>query len=158
MLIGWFLISAASAEQAAATVASALAGVRVADIMTADPDLTPGGSTVQDFIDAIAIHSRQDAFPVVDFNGRLTGLMVVDQLTRIRPVRQAQLRLDRVALAVPAPYRAAPEDPAAALLTRRPLGDEVVAVVLVNGWVAGIVTVADLRRAMRRNKLTPAGV
>lgn len=88
MLIGWFLISAASAEQAAATVASALAGVRVADIMTADPDLTPGGSTVQDFIDAIAIHSRQDAFPVVDFNGRLTGLMVVDQLTRIRPVNR----------------------------------------------------------------------
>ena len=158
MLIGWFLISAASTEQAAATAASALAGVQVADIMTTDPDLAPGWTTVQDFIDTITIHSRQDAFPVVDFTGRLTGLVVVDQLTRIRPIDRTQLRLDQVALAVPPPYRAAPEDPAAALLTRRPLGDEVVAVVLANGRVAGIVTVTDLRRAIRRNKLTPAGV
>jgi CBS domain-containing protein len=84
--------------------------------------------------------------------------VVVDQLIRIRPNDRTQLRLDQVALAVPPPYRATPEDPAASLLTRRPLGDEVVAVVLANGRVAGIVTVTDLRRAMRRIKLTPAGV
>jgi len=61
MLIGWFLISAADAERRAATATSAPAGVRVADVMTADPQVAQGWITVQDFADRIAAWSRQDA-------------------------------------------------------------------------------------------------
>jgi hypothetical protein len=63
MLIGWFISSAAGAEKRAAVVTSALDGVRVRDVMTADPQLAPGWSTVGDFIDRVAASSRQDAFP-----------------------------------------------------------------------------------------------
>ena len=66
MLIGWFLIGAADAEKRAAMARSALAGVRVADVMTADPQVAQGWTTVQDFVGRIAAWSRQDAFPVVD--------------------------------------------------------------------------------------------
>ena len=66
------------------------------------------------------------------------------------------MRLDQVALAVPPVYRAAPTDPAAPLLTRRPLGGQILAVVLENGRVAGLVTIEDLQRAVRRARLTTA--
>jgi Peptidase family M50 len=54
MLIGWFLISAADAERRFSTAASALDGIRVADVMTADPQLAHGWLTVQDFTDSAA--------------------------------------------------------------------------------------------------------
>lgn len=159
MLIGWFIISAAEAEVRAATATSALAGVRVADVMTADPQVAQGWITVQDFADRIAAWSRQDAFPVVDWGGSLAGVVVTEMLARIPPGERAGLRLDQAALAVPPTYLAAPEDPAGPLLTRRPLGGEVMAIVLAGGQVAGIVTVSDLRQAVRRRRLatTPAG-
>jgi len=156
MLIGWFVSSAAGAEKRAAEVASVLDGVCVADVMTADPQVAHGWSTVQDFIDRVADWSRQDAFPVVGFDGTLTGLVVTDLLARIPADDRTGLRLDRVALAVPPPYRAAPGDPARPLLARRPLGGEVLAVVLADGRVVGMVTVSDLRRAVLRRRLTAA--
>ena len=149
MLIGWFLISAASAERGAATAASALDGVQVADVMTPDPQVAPGWFTVGDFIDRVAARSRQEAFPVVDWAGTLAGVVVTGLLARIPPARRADLRLDQVALAVPPPYLAAPTDPAAPLLARRPLAGKVLAVVLTDGRIAGMVTLSDLRQAVR---------
>jgi Zn-dependent protease len=156
MLIGWFLISAADAERRAAVATSALAGLRVADVVTADPQVVQGWITVQDFIDHIAAWPRQDAFPVVDWDGGLVGVVVIDLLARIPSGDRARMRLDRVALAVPPPYLAVPEDPAGPLLAHRPLGGDVMAIVLAGGHVVGIVTVGDLRQAVRRHKLDTA--
>ena len=103
----------------------------------------------QDFIERVAARSRQDAFPVVDWAGTLVGVVVTGLLARIPAARRAELRLDQVALAVPPPYLAAPTDPAAPLLARRPLGGEVLAVVLADGRIAGMVTISDLRQAVR---------
>lgn len=153
IMIGWFLATAAAAEERAAVATSALDGLSVADIMTAQPQVAPGWSTVQDFIDQVAARSRQDAFPVVDFDGTLAGVLVTGLLASIPPEDRARLRVDRVVLAVPPSYLAAPADPAGPLLTRPPLGGEVVAIVLDDGRVVGMVTVDDLRQAARRRRL-----
>ena len=156
MLMGWFLLSAAGAEKAAAAAGAALGGVRVADIMTAGPQLAPGWSTVRDFTGRVAAHSAQKAFPVVDFDGRLAGLAFADRLDAIPRGARTELRLDQVALAVPPAYLAAPGDPAGPLLGRRPLGGIVVAVVLADDRVVGLVTVADLLVAARQHRLAEA--
>jgi len=59
-----------------------------------------------------------------------------------------------VALAVPPSDLAASEDPAGPVLTRRPLGGVVLAVVLADGRIVGMVTVTDLRQATRWRSLT----
>jgi len=111
---------------------------------------------VAELIDEAA-RSRQDAFPVVGFNGELTGIVLTSQLARI-PVRERPgLRLDQVMMPVPPGYRAAPSDPAASLATHVPLGGQVAAVVLADGRVTGMVTVSDPQQAMRRRKLTATG-
>jgi len=76
MLIGWFLITAAVAEEKAAAAKTALAGVRVADVMTPHPELAGGWETVGEFIGRAAARSRQDAFPVVGPGGDLAGVCV----------------------------------------------------------------------------------
>jgi Zn-dependent protease len=156
MLIGWFLITTAAAEEKAAAAKAALAGVRVADVMTAGPELAPGWESVSDFIGRAAARSRQDAFPVVGPDGGLTGVVLASQLARIAAGSRARLRLDQVALAVPPGYRAAPDDPVGPLLTRQPLGGEVAAVVFAGGRVMGLVMVSDLQWALRWRTLARA--
>ena len=156
MLIGWFLITTAAAEEKAAAAKAALAGLLVADVMTADPELAPGWESVSEFIGRVAARSRQDAFPVVGPDGGLTGVVLAGQLARVPAADRARLRLDQVALAVPPGYRAAPDDSAGPLLTRRPLGGQVAAVVLAGGHVMGLVMVSDLQQALRWRTLTGA--
>src|ERR1019366_7725721 len=153
MLIGWFLTSAARAGETATVANSALAGLRVADVMILDPDIGHGWSTVQDFIDQVAAHSRQGAFPVVGFGGELAGVVVSGLLGRIRLADRPVLRLDQFALTVPSGYLATLGDPAGPLLTRPPMASEVVAVVLAQGRVVGLVTAGDLSQAVRRSRL-----
>ncbi len=158
MLIGGFLITAALAEEQAAVARTALAGVRVADVMTPHPELAPGWVTVEDFIHRAVVGTRQEAFPVVSLDGGLAGVVLASQLARIPAGDRARLRVDQVAMAVPAGYRAALDDRAGPLLARRPLGGEVAAVVLADGRVTGLVTASDLRQAVRWRALTRQGL
>lgn len=149
LLIGWFLITAAAAEEKAAAAKTALAGVRVADVMTPEPEIAAGWETVAGFADRVAARSRQDVFPVVGPDAGLIGVVLTSQLARVPAADRDRLRLERMALPVPPSYRATPDDPAGPLLTRRPLGGEVAAVVVADGLVVGLVTVSDIQRAVR---------
>jgi Zn-dependent protease len=156
-LIGWFLITAAAAEEKAAAAKAALAGVRVADIMTPEPEIANGWETVAGFAGRVAARSRQDAFPVVGPDAGLIGVVLVSGLALIPAADRDRLRLEQIALPVPPAYRAAPDDAAAPLLTRRPLGGEVAAVVVADGLVVGLVTASDLQRALRWGTLANVG-
>ena len=156
MLIGWFLISAAAAETQASAARTALAGVRVADVMTPHPELVSGQDSVAEFINGAA-RSRQGAFPVIGSDGELTGIVLTSQVDDIPDIEWDSRRLEQVSLPVPPAYRAAPDDPAAPLVGRAPLGREVAAVVLDHGRVTGLVMVSDLQHALQRRRLTTTG-
>jgi Zn-dependent protease len=156
MLIGWFMASAAATQENASAAAAALEGVRVADVMTPDPDLAPGWATVADFIHSLSARPAQAAFPVTAFDGTLAGIVTLGQLGRIPWARRPEVRLSQVALPVPPEYRTAPDDPAVRLLGRPALGGEVAAVVLTGDRIVGLVTVADLRQTIRWRTLAEA--
>jgi Zn-dependent protease len=107
-LIGVFVISAATAEAAAGTAAAALAGLRVGDVMTPDPDIGATWMTVSDFIDRVALKSDQDEFPVIGLDGSLAGVTGISRLARIPPASRAGTTLRQVMTAVPPAYVAAP--------------------------------------------------
>lgn len=149
ILIGWFLISAAAAEEAAARSSAALRGLCVADVMTPDPEIAPGWLTVAEFASRVAADGmRQRAYPVLCADARLAGVVVTAQLVKFSPQERACRRIEQIALPVPERYLAAPGDPAVRLATHSPLGGEVIAIVLEHHRIAGMVTVADLRQAM----------
>jgi hypothetical protein len=148
-----FVMSAATAEATAETVAAALAGLRAGDVMTPDPDIGGTWMTVADFIDRIALTSAQAGFPVVAPGGSLAGATGVSRLVRVPPASRASTTLGQILTPVPPAYLAAPGDPAAPLLGRPPLADDLAAIVISDGRIAGIVTVTRLRQIIGREAL-----
>ena len=85
MLLGWFITTAATAEVQHAELTDALSGVRVADVMSADPVTVPAGITITRFLDAYVFTHPHSTFPVTDFEGRPTGLVTLQRVKRIAP-------------------------------------------------------------------------
>ena len=160
MLIGWFLVTTARAEQQSDVVRGALAGLRVRDIMLAHPDTGNAWSDVADFTGRVALSSRQTVFPVVSFDGGLVGVVFTEALARVPAADRETVRLSQVATPVPPAYLANPNAAAGSLMGRQPLRGQVLAVVVEDRRVTGIVTIDELRRTLLRARLQasqPAG-
>jgi Zn-dependent protease/CBS domain-containing protein len=146
VFIGWFLLTAAHAEERRILTRQSLAGVRVADAMTAQPRTAPGWITVEDFIQSYVLGDRHSAYPVEGPGGTIVGLITLAQLRLVAPeergttlVRDAAMPMDRV-------VTAAPHEPLTVLLERLASSDGNRALVLQHGGVVGIVTASDISR------------
>jgi Zn-dependent protease len=157
-LMGMFLMTAAAAEATAETAAAALAGMRVGDVMTAHPDIGGTWMSVSDFIDRIVLNSAEIAFPVVGPGGSLAGVTGVGRLARVPPASRAATTLGQIMTPVPPACLAAPDDPAAQLLNRPPLADDLAAIVISDGTIVGLVTGTRLRQVIRREALRDQGL
>lgn len=147
-IVGWFLTSSAGLEQRASSVQAAIEGVRVHEVMTPNPTVAPDWLTVETFVTRIARVSRQTVFPVVTFDGSPTGVITLNLLSSGFRRGHAD-RIQALAVALPAGYVAAPDDPVAPLVRQPPLAGELVAVVVQDGRVVGMITVGDLNRLVQ---------
>lgn len=151
-LVGWFLIWAAGMEGHTAILRQAAEGMRMRDLMIHEPATVPAWSPIGQFVDAIAMSSRQSAFPVVAMDGEPTGVIAVEQVAHVPPSRTGE-RVQTIAERLPADYVAAPEDQVTSLLGRAPVARTVLAVVVSGGRVVGMVTTEDLAWLMRQSTL-----
>lgn len=152
MLIGWFLIWAAGSEAKARVVREAAVGVPVRDLMVPEPECAASWRPVGEFITTVATRSRQSVFPVTGFDGRPCGAVTLARLSRVPPDHAGD-RVESVAAALPADYVAGPDDPVASLIGRVPLAGALLAVVVTNGHVVGMVTADDLARLIQQSTL-----
>jgi Zn-dependent protease len=145
--IGWFIFVAAREEETQVTTRQALAGLRVADAMTAQPHTAPGWITVEDFIQRYVLGDRHSAYPVADRDGSITGLVTLRQLRELAPSRRATTRVHEIALPLSSVPTAPPLEPLGALVERlAAAGHGSRALVIDGGRVVGIVTPSDLAR------------
>lgn len=143
--IGWFLLQAASAEDRYVRASRTLAGLRVRDMMTADPVTARADDALDDFMGHVAAQPLA-TYPVVD-DGRAVGLLPLRRVAEIprgewsvRRVRDAMVPLDRVSVFAPE------EDlvEAAATLSKDDLQR---GLVLDDGRLVGLLSLADVARA-----------
>jgi Zn-dependent protease len=146
VFIGWFLLMAAHGEERRILTRQTLAGVRVADAMTAHLHTAPGWITVEDFIESYVLGDRHSAYPVEGDGGAIVGLITLAQLRQVAPgdrrttlVRDAAMPMDRV-------VSAAPHERLTALLERLAPSGASRALVVDGGQVVGIVTASDISR------------
>jgi Zn-dependent protease/CBS domain-containing protein len=97
VLIGWFIASAAGAEEQQAVAQESLSGLRAEDVMTPDPITVPAGLSVGELLDAYALRYRCSAFPVVGPEGRLLGLVTLNQVRQLPQDRRGTTSIDRIA-------------------------------------------------------------
>jgi Zn-dependent protease len=148
-LIGWFLLGAATAEGQQARLGSALGGLRVADIMSAQPETAPADLTVAEFTDRHLWTSRHSAFPLVD-HGRPIGLVTLNRIRSVPPDRRATTTLRDVACARDDLTLASPDEPVTDLLPRLNRCADGRALVVSGDQLVGIVSPSDISRAVQR--------
>lgn len=150
--IGWFLIGAAAAEEQQVRVSSALAGVRVRDVMTEQPQTAPPDLTVADFIDHYLFTYRHAALPLAE-DGRAVGLVTLDRVRQVPPAQRATTSLRQVACRSEELVTANPDEQVMDLLPRLNECTDGRALVVSDGELVGIVSPSDIDRAVQRGSL-----
>ena len=151
ILLGLFVVTMASAEEHHARTSTALAGVRVSDVMTQHPETVDGNATVADFLHDVALLRRHATFPLVDPAGRVTGLVTLGRIRAIPADQRATTSLHQVACPPDEIPQARPDEPLSVLLTRLRGCTDGRALVFADDAgkaLVGIVSPSDISRAM----------
>jgi Zn-dependent protease len=152
VFIGFFLSQAARSAELQTAITSRIEGVRVQDVMDAEPVAIPEDLSLDRAEDEYFLRYRWPWFPVVDSFGRFVGLVtsqsvegVPDAVRPGRNVASVMARDDAGGLA------ASLDQPLEALLGRDSL-QRLGAVMAVDrdGILRGIVTIDEVRRALER--------
>jgi len=156
--VGWFLLGAATAEQRSVAARQALAGLRVRDLMTADPITVPSDHSLGEFIDEVAWQRRHTTYPVID-DGRFVGLLALRCVSSV-PRDRWDVRSVRSCM-IPAAEVPTLHPDAAAVDALVELSESAVnrGIVVDRERLVGILSAADLGRALeagpRRRRTTP---
>jgi Zn-dependent protease/predicted transcriptional regulator len=148
-LLGWFLISAATAENQQATVQAELRTVTVRQIMTADPQTMPASATVAQFLNDLLPWHRHSAFPVVA-DGQTVGLITVHRANQVPADQRGTTTLRDAACPLSEVARSTPDEPVADVLPRLNECSENRALVFDHDRLVGIVSPADISHALQR--------
>lgn len=149
VLIGWFLTAAAGAEEQQARIQASLQGLRVADLMTADPVTVRPDVTVASFLDDVVLRRRFSAFPVVDDDGQAAGLITLNRIRALDPEQRRATYVGDIACDRDEIAFAGPEEAITAVLPRLNASADGRAVVTRDGRVIGIVSPTDVARMLQ---------
>jgi Zn-dependent protease/predicted transcriptional regulator len=153
-VVGWFLIGAATAENQQAVLQSGLRTVAVRQIMTPSPATVPASATVAQFLNDYLPWHRHSAFPVVA-DGQTVGLITVHRINQVPAGERGRTTLLDAACPLSEVARAAPDEPVADVLPRLNACSESRVLVLADGDLVGIVSPADISRALERLSRKP---
>jgi len=158
VFLGWFLLSAARAEQTDVLLRSSLGDVQVAEVMTTDPVTFPASGSVAELIDQRLHHYRFSTYPLVAPDGRLVGLTTLGRIRHVPPVHRAATQLADTAVPLEYVPVALPDEPVAALLQRMSAAPDGRALVVDGrGRLVGIVSPSDVSRYVQVAMLGPHG-
>jgi Zn-dependent protease/CBS domain-containing protein len=152
LLVGWFILSGATAEQRAVGDEQ-LSGMTAADVMTSTPVRAPSWWTVDQLVAQLSpTRIAGGIFPVEDIDGRTAGVITLADLERVPEAHRGDTRIDSLALRHPSPVVIAPDTDAAEVAALiRPHGG--VAVVEQADRPVGLVTARELSRAVHLSAL-----
>lgn len=116
--------------------------------MTPTPVAVPASATVAQVLGEITTRLRFTSLPVLDDRGALAGLVTLRRLREVPPERRATTRVGDVACPREDVVTVSPDEPLADLLGRVSAGEDRRALVLDGEHRVGIVSPADVMRAL----------
>ncbi|MGY6022681.1 site-2 protease family protein [Streptomyces spinosirectus] len=148
-LIGWFLITAATEEARRAELGGVLAGLPVRQVMTRDPVVVRATTTVLEFLAEGPFGAyRHSAFPVLAADGTPAGLVTVRLINRVPLQARSATTVADVMRPLADVATTSPDEPVVDLIPRLEASADRRALVLDSGHLVGIVTLADISRAV----------
>jgi len=151
MLLGWFIVTAAGAEEFHAN----LKGVRVGDVMSRAPVVAPDWIAVQELVDQYVLTQRCSTFPLRGFDGRITGLLPLTTIKRTPASQRTEQRARDIACPIERVATGHPDEDLTTLLERvRGTCGEGRALVFDDaGELVGIVSPRDVSHARELHAL-----
>jgi Zn-dependent protease/CBS domain-containing protein len=151
VFLGWFLLSAARAEEAGGLIRQALSGISVAEVMTPNPVQAPDDISVEEALHGYVLTSRHSTFPTHDASGQLSGLLTMAALKNVAPDARPTTRIREIICPLDKVSSARPADPATNLLNVSDGCSEGRTLVVDNGLLVGIISPSDISRLMQRS-------
>jgi Zn-dependent protease len=148
--IGVMINGAARGAILQSAISSRIEGVRVADVMDAEPVAIPEECSVEQALDEYFLRYRWPWFPVVDAAQRFKGLLIRETADEIPEVSRATARVAELLEPDPGSLHVSIETPLEALLGNealRRLG--ALMAVDADGRLRGVVTAEQIGRALR---------
>lgn len=153
VLLGWFVVMAARSEQAQVTQHALLSGVRVRDVMSHDPVTAPPHLTVSQFLEHYVLARRYSAYPLVDDEGLVTGLVTLDRLRTVAPAERDTTEVGTIAFGPADVPSAAPDDSVETLIPGLLTSRSGRALVFEGNHLVGIVSRTDIAHTLERRAL-----
>jgi Zn-dependent protease/CBS domain-containing protein len=149
VLLGWFLVNAARAEETQARISHDLAGVRVQDVMTANPITMHADTSVATALEEYVLRRHCSAFPVVGHDGSLLGLVTLGRVRTVPVAARATTRVGDLAWPLAVVSTARPDELLLDVLRRSSGAGDGRVLVLRDGNLVGIVSPTDVARAVQ---------
>jgi len=150
VLIAWFINGAARAAAAQSAITSRLVGLRVSDVMDADPVAIEGRTNLNQAEDEFFLRYGYPWFPVIDLAGRVLGVLTRSKVDQVPETLRQDYTADQVMIADPGSFKVDQEAPLETLLQADGLAQlGAVMAVDAEGVLRGIVTADQVRRALR---------
>ncbi|MER7540811.1 site-2 protease family protein [Streptomyces sp. NPDC097704] len=154
MVTGFFVLIVANAERRQTEVAAALHGVRAADAMSSPVETCPDWLTVERGVDDVAMRARHSTLPLIDFEGRPSGLVDLSRFAEIPAAQRGTSRVRDVATPMSQCTTCRPDDLLEGVLERaHPSRSGIRILVTEGGRLVGIVTARDIARLVQRHTL-----
>jgi Zn-dependent protease len=151
IFIALFMYQAARAEELwSARVVAQLDGLRVVDIMDAEPVAVSNGTKLDRALDDFFLRYRWPWFPVTDPQGRFVGLVTLDKIEAVPVALRPGSTVDEVMARDADPFRVTLDRPLESLLAEEGL-HRLGALMAVDGdgVLRGVITLDMVRRALR---------
>jgi Zn-dependent protease/predicted transcriptional regulator len=156
VLLGWFLLGSAHAEENQIKLGRDLGGLRVRDVMTSHPITVPADTDVDTVLHDYVLRCHCSSFPVVDSGGQVVGLVTLSRLRSLAAHHRATSRVGDIAIPRKDVLQAGPDEMLLDVL-RRGDGSDSRILVFDDGALVGIVSAGDVMRAynyeQRRTKV-----
>jgi Zn-dependent protease len=160
-LLGWFIVTAATAEQRHARLTGGLGELRVRDVMSPVPETVRGWMTVEAFADeAGARPPSHHVLPVEDWSGGIAGVVTLDALRAVAIPERGTTRVLDVAVPIASVITASPDERLVDLVSRPTAGTLPFVLVFAEEALVGVLTAADLTfsaGSRRPGRSQPAG-
>lgn len=146
--IGWFLMSAAQASYAQVTIAEALRGIRVTDVMTNDCVTVDADVHLQSLVDDLLLRTGRRCL-VVKRDGRVLGLVTPHEVSAVARDRWQEVTAGDVMRPLGQLKTVGPDTPATEAFTTMVREDVNQLPVVSDGRLEGIVTRGHLLQLLQ---------
>ena len=152
MVLGFFLINAATLEGTQAQMTDALRDLTVRAVMDDGLLRVPGGLRLDTFTSQVAMAQRASAYLVAGAGGEVTGVLVLSQVGRVPPGERRERRVDEIARPIAMVPSAGPDELVSTVLGRQLPGSPGV-VVVQDGQPIGFLGPREIAGAIEKAKL-----